>query len=88
MKFFGVAAMGIIMQVLKFWLDIKNGYNPPKIVHYNHPSISNPFAEEIYWARQLEEYRKRHGGLVYPQPKTRDSYSEYTNEISDEYDNP
>lgn len=62
MKFFGVAAMGLVMQLLKFWLDVKTGYNPPKIIQYDSGIRPNHFiGEDIHWARQ----DKRKQGIRY-----------------------
>lgn len=61
MKFFGIAAMGLVMQLLKFWLDVKNGYSPPKILHYDSASRPNHFnGDDIHWARQYEDDRRKH----------------------------
>lgn len=53
MKFFGIAAMGLVMQLLKFWLDVKTGYNPPKLIQYDSGIRPNHFiGEDIHWSRQ------------------------------------
>lgn len=52
LKFFGIAAMGLVMQLLKFWLDVKSGYNPPKFIPYDGGIKPSHFiGEDIHWSR-------------------------------------
>lgn len=45
--------MGLVMQLLKFWLDVKSGYNPPRVVNFDSGIRPSHFVgEDIHWARQ------------------------------------
>ncbi|XP_023310779.1 uncharacterized protein LOC111691748 [Anoplophora glabripennis] len=75
LKLFLVSLGGLILHLVKFWLDVKRGYNPPKVVHYEPVHHSHYDGDDGgYWARQYEEeddygahslaYSKRKPGLV------------------------
>lgn len=83
MKFFGVAAMGLAMQLLKFWLDIKNGYSPPRVVHYdtaNRPNDLNGL--DFHWARQYEDNRQN---FPHTEQRPRDDYNNWNSYNDNNY---
>lgn len=56
LKLFLVSLGGLVLHLVKFWLDIKRGYNPPKVVHYEPVHNSHYDGDEGgYWARQYDE---------------------------------
>lgn len=50
--------MGLVMQLLKFWLDVKSGYNPPRVVNFDSGIRPSHFVgEDIHWARQDNRFK-------------------------------
>lgn len=76
-KFFAIAAIGLVMQLLKFWLDVKNGYNPPRLLHYDSGSRPNHFnGEDVHWARQYEDNRRKNiHNIAYQDQRSQDVYN-------------
>lgn len=89
MKFFGIAALGLVMQLLKFWLDIKNGYSPPRFLHYDSASKQNHFsAEDVHWARHYEDERRQNSqNFVYRDQRPREEYNWESNSNNNNINN-
>ncbi|KAJ8923955.1 hypothetical protein NQ315_006731 [Exocentrus adspersus] len=55
-KMFLVSLAGLIVHLVKFWLDVKRGYNPPKVVYYEPVHHSHHDGDDGgYWARHYDE---------------------------------
>lgn len=62
LKLFLVSLGGLILHLVKFWLDIKRSYNPPKVIHYEPVHNSHYDGDEGgYWARQYDEEDNQNG---------------------------
>lgn len=58
-KFLTIAAISLILQILKFWLDIKTGYNPPRYLHYDVSSHTASAHNNHNWARNGNEQHSK-----------------------------
>jgi len=60
-KFFIVAVIGLIINIARFWVDLKRGQQPQKVVYYEHAHHQHVYDEHddgwggsgSYWKRSL-----------------------------------
>uniref|UniRef100_A0A336MVD0 CSON007865 protein n=1 Tax=Culicoides sonorensis TaxID=179676 RepID=A0A336MVD0_CULSO len=69
LKFFAIAAIGLIVNIARFWLDVKKGQAPQKVIYYEHAQHQHHYDEHAggddwsggYWKRTNEPYQYNNG---------------------------
>lgn len=73
-KFFLIALAGLILNIARFWLDLKKGHNPQKVIYYEHAQHQHHYdnLEDEHsgggggwWGRAYEEEGKDKNGVEY-----------------------
>lgn len=61
-KFFIVALIGLFLNIAKFWIDLKRGHSPQKVIYYEHAQHQHHYDEHDdgwsgggYWKRSFDE---------------------------------
>lgn len=54
-KFFTIAIVSLIINIARFWLDLKKSHTPERVVYYEHAQHQHhyePEDEHGYWKRR------------------------------------
>ncbi|XP_008560163.1 uncharacterized protein LOC103580253 [Microplitis demolitor] len=54
-KFFAIAVIGLIINFIRLWIDIKKGHHPAKVIYYEHAQHQHhyePEEEPSYWKKR------------------------------------
>ncbi|GAB0099872.1 hypothetical protein DMENIID0001_157630 [Sergentomyia squamirostris] len=62
LKFLAIAALGLLINLARFWIDLKKGHQPQKVIYYEHAQHQHHYDEHGddwnggggYWKRSLE----------------------------------
>lgn len=57
-KFFKIAVISLIVNIARFWIDLKKSHQPDKIVYYEHAHHQHHYDPDDhgdYWRRSTEE---------------------------------
>lgn len=59
-KFFIIAVIGLIINIARFWLDLKKSHHPSKVIYYEHAQHQHHYDHEDehgggYWGRSIDE---------------------------------
>ncbi|XP_033212584.1 uncharacterized protein LOC117170142 [Belonocnema kinseyi] len=57
-KFFFIAVVSLIINIARFWLDLKKSHHPSKVIYYEHAQHQHHYDHEDehgYWGRSIEE---------------------------------
>lgn len=70
-KFFLIALAGLLLNLARFWLDLKKGHNPQKVIYYEHAQHQHHYdhlddEHGGWWGRSAYEDEE---------PKDRNSYA-------------
>ncbi|XP_037909034.1 uncharacterized protein LOC119650373 isoform X2 [Hermetia illucens] len=48
-KFFAISVIGLLLNLVRFWLDIKGGHGPQKVIYYEHAHHQHHYDEHDDW---------------------------------------
>ncbi|KAG4074583.1 hypothetical protein HA402_004454 [Bradysia odoriphaga] len=73
-KFFIVALIGLFLNIAKFWIDLKRGHSPQKVIYYEHAQHQHHYDEHDegwnggggYWKRSFDEQTTENNGPYTP----------------------
>ncbi|XP_048511131.1 uncharacterized protein LOC125500938 [Athalia rosae] len=70
-KFFAIATISLLLNIVKFWIDIKKGGHPQKVIYYEHAQHQHHYEPEIeehpgYWGRSSDDAQELAYG-AYPE---------------------
>lgn len=83
-KFLLIALAGLVLNAIKFWLELKKSHHPQKVIYYEHAQHQHHYehdddwsgghphgGDESYWGRSYdeEEDQKSAQDLAYAQQK-------------------
>lgn len=65
-KFLAIAAAGLLINAARFYLDLKKGHHPQKVIYYEHAQHQHHYENEDegyhhgggYWGRAYDEEEK------------------------------
>ncbi|XP_059620405.1 uncharacterized protein LOC132264295 isoform X1 [Phlebotomus argentipes] len=63
LKFLAIAAIGLLVNVARFWIDLKKGHHPQKVIYYEHAQHQHHYDDHGddwnggggYWKRSIPE---------------------------------
>ncbi|XP_058829174.1 uncharacterized protein LOC131688721 isoform X1 [Topomyia yanbarensis] len=81
LKFFAIAALGLLINIGRFWFDLKKQPQPQKVIYYEHAQHQHHYDDHSedfggYWKRSLHGNRDEDGGY-YSQDRNDRLESEY-----------
>lgn len=58
-KFFIIAVIGLMINIARFWIDLKKSHHPSKVIYYEHAQHQHHYDHEDdhggYWGRSIDE---------------------------------
>ncbi|XP_055686599.1 uncharacterized protein LOC129791945 isoform X1 [Lutzomyia longipalpis] len=62
LKFLAIAAIGLLVNIARFWIDLKKGHSPQKVIYYEHAQHQHHYDDHGddwnggggYWKRSIE----------------------------------
>ncbi|KAH0547457.1 uncharacterized protein LOC123268417 [Cotesia glomerata] len=70
-KFFAIAVVGLIINFVRLWIDLKKGHHPSKVIYYEHAQHQHHYEPEedhgSYWRkkRSLDQNQRDPNQLAY-----------------------